>query len=235
MLREIHNVVSLNDGILSCFNVQLPSVCPYCNKLVGLDPIYSCYITDSQDNVNLYAIFLCSNCYQCYVAKYRVLNYRTSRESTTLISVEPQKYISEKEFPPYIKKLSPRFCEIYNQAYKAQHYELNELTGIGFRKALEFLVKDYAISIFPDEEAKIKSTLLSQCINRYIDSKRIKQLAIASAWLGNDETHYVKKIQEYNIEDLLAFIDAIVSFINSDLTASQAEKLINSKNTDINK
>ena len=75
----------------------------------------------------------------------------------------------------------------------------------------------------------IKKSVLSKCISNYIDNRRIKQLAVASAWLGNDETHYTKKHQEYNVDDLIAFIDATVSFIDSDLSALKAEVLIKSQ------
>ena len=69
--------------------------------------------------------------------------------------------------------------------------------------------------------------MLSPCIQNYIDNQRIKNLATASAWIGNDETHYARKHEDYNVKDLLAFIDAIETFINADLSAFEAEKLIN--------
>ena len=97
---------------------------------------------------------------------------------------------------------------------------------MGYRKALEFLVKDYAIFLNQEDEDKIKNASLSSCINNYIDNIKIRHLSLASTWLGNDETHYIKKSQDYNI---ITFIDATVSFIDSDLAAIKAEKLISSR------
>ena len=74
---------------------------------------------------------------------------------------------------------------------------------------------------FPDQ------AVLSPCINTYIDNPRIKTLATASAWIGNDETHYVRKHEDYNLEHLKIFISATVSFINSELSYLKAEQLLN--------
>lgn len=97
---------------------------------------------------------------------------------------------------------------------------------MGYRKALEFLVKDYAISINPDKVHEISHTALSPCINKFIDSDRIKALATASAWLGNDETHYCRKHDEYTLKHLKAFISAAVSFIDSELAYQEARQLL---------
>lgn len=100
---------------------------------------------------------------------------------------------------------------------------------MGYRKALEFLVKDYAIFLNQEDEDKIKNASLSSCINNYIDNIKIRHLSLASTWLGNDETHYIKKSQDYTIDNIITFIDATVSFIDSDLAAIKAEKLISSR------
>lgn len=52
----------------------------------------------------------------------------------------------------------------------------------GYRKAFEFLVKDYSVSEIPDNESEIKSMSLSQCIKKYIDDVRIKTLVERSAY-----------------------------------------------------
>ncbi len=50
----------------------------------------------------------------------------------------------------------------------AEAIGLDQLEGIGLRKAMEFLVKDYAISKNPDQEEDIRSKFLGACINEYI-------------------------------------------------------------------
>ena len=106
-------------------------------------------------------------------------------------------------------------------------FELTELCGIGYRKALEFLVKDYAISIHPEHKSQIESSQLARCIADFIDNEKIKTLAKASAWLGNDETHYIRKHQNHNIQDLKRFIKATVAYIDSEFSFTEAFEFLN--------
>ena len=100
---------------------------------------------------------------------------------------------------------------------------------MGYRKALEFLIKDYCIYRHNNDEQKIKSMFLSQVIEKYVDSDKIKNLSKVSAWLGNDETHYVKKFDDKDINDLKKFINATVYFISYDLVSDTADDLVSSK------
>ena len=131
------------------------------------------------------------------------------------------------EFEKNICDLSPRFVEIYHQAEKAEQAGLSEICGMGYRKALEFLIKDYLIKNNPENEEKIAGEFLSTSINR-IENSRIKTLAKGSAWLGNDECHYIRKHEDYSIADLKVFINAVVAFINSERAVELAAELLTS-------
>ena len=61
-----------------------------------------------------------------------------------------------------------------------------------------------------------------------MDSQKIKNLAKISAWIGNDETHYTRKHEELDIEDLKKFIEATVHFVSYDILSDVADTLINS-------
>ena len=130
-----------------------------------------------------------------------------------------------KKFNQLLAELSPSFVEIYNQANQAEIYSLNHIVGIGYRKALEFLIKDYAIHFNQTKEDSIKKQTLSECINTYIDNPKIKDLAVKSAWLGNDETHYVRKHPDYDINDLKRFIDTCVNYIDMELNLENARSI----------
>lgn len=71
--------------------------------------------------------------------------------------------------------------------------------------------------------------LLSRCIQSYCENTKIKTLATACAWIGNDETHYKRKLENRSINDLKTFINAVVTYIDSELSFDEATKLINSK------
>ena len=129
------------------------------------------------------------------------------------------------EFPQQLKQLSPQFVKIYNQAELAENTGLTEICGIGYRKALEFLIKDYAIHKKPDASEEIKNKPLVKCIEQYIDSNSIITLAKRSAWIGNDETHYVRKHEELDFTDMKTFIEAAQYFISMDLVVEKAASI----------
>ena len=140
-------------------------------------------------------------------------------------SSAPMNYFKQT-FSPEIEQLSPNFVSIYNDALQEESLGMTSICGMGYRKALEFLVKDFAISNNPYAEKAISKSPLAQCIDNYIESPRLKALAKASAWLGNDETHYVKKHPEYGTSELKTFINAFVTFIDSELAYKNAQTLL---------
>lgn len=49
----------------------------------------------------------------------------------------------------------------------------------------------------------------------------IKEMAKRAVWLGNDETHYVRKWEDKDIQDLKNLIDLTVYFISMTLKAKK--------------
>ena len=231
-MKTTINAFSVNSQMKNInINVETPHSCPRCGIAYADAPrvtYYSCLDGFYEYNIYAYSLYFCPNCGKCFFIEYRVSNDLYSPETYTAYTdaVYPHPDI-EKGFSEDIAKLSPNFIKIYHQAEKAENMGLSEICGLGYRKALEFLIKDYGILFHPDDEEKIKNMALSPCINTYIDNPRIKTLATASDWIGNDETHYVRKHEDYNLEHLKIFISATVSFINSELSYLKAEQLLN--------
>jgi hypothetical protein len=136
---------------------------------------------------------------------------------------------AKQTFDENIVAMSPQFDKIYNQALAAETSNLDEIAGLGYRKAIEFLIKDFAIHENPKEEANIKKMLLSPCIKKYIDDERIRTLAERSVWIGNDEAHYIRKQENRDIRDMKAFIKATVYFIGMILITEDAESIVPEK------
>lgn len=211
-----------------CFNTT--SSCPRCHSAIEPVLLWG-YINDIKKD--LFSVFLqCNACNNTFISSYKftgtIEEGFTKYRSSSLTRSEPIS-IAEESFSDEINKLSPDFVRVYNQAFAAEQNELDDICGMGYRKAVEFLAKDYAIHINPDNEADIKSSYLSACINTYFDNKKLQNLATASAWLGNDQTHYEQRISDAGIKEMKAFIMALVNFIDSDLQADIAADLINSK------
>ena len=204
----------LHSPVSKTFTFTEPDECPICKSRIVAKMLYCVYKSDHER----YSFNFCPACENVFIA--------THNGNGTVISSEPNRFV-EKAFTNELTALSPQFVKIYNQASAAESSSLDEVAGIGYRKALEFLIKDFAISQNSDDADKIKNMQLSPCINEYIDNAKIKQLAIKSAWLGNDETHYVRKFEDRDVNDMKKFIDALVYFISMDLIVSDAESLTN--------
>ncbi|MDE7094164.1 MAG: hypothetical protein K2O52_04560, partial [Oscillospiraceae bacterium] len=130
--------------------------------------------------------------------------------------------------PRQIEDFSPRFVQTYKEAQYSEELGFMEICGMGYRKALEILIKDFAIKMHPDAKLSIEKSTLNDCIKKYIDNPDARILALASKNIGNDMTHYVKKHQNYTVEDMKTFIQLAESFINNKLEVLKAEALISS-------
>lgn len=214
------------------------TTCPCCK--FSLNPINVSAAIYCDDAVFYLATFeYCPACKNTFISKYILTGYTVPHTnepykirstngshlfSGALISCEPNKF-SKYVFDEKIISLSPQFDKIYNQALAAETMQLDEIAGLGYRKSLEFLIKDFAIHEHPDAESGIKSMNLSGCINTYIDDARIKTLAQRSTWIGNDEAHYVRKQVNRDVSDMKAFIQACVYFIGMVLITEDAASM----------
>jgi hypothetical protein len=125
-------------------------------------------------------------------------------------------------FAKYIQEVSLKFCEIYDQAHKAEEYSLLQVCGVGYRKALEFLIKDYLISKHPEDEAAIKAKPLGRCIDDDVEDPKTKAVAKRATWLGNDETHYQRLWIDKDLSDLKTLITLVLYWIEAEHLTEEA-------------
>jgi hypothetical protein len=117
--------------------------------------------------------------------------------------------------------VSPDFEAVYKEAEEADLRNLKLVCGPGYRKALEFLIKDYVIKLNPEKAEEIKRMNLGECISDFVSSERIKHVASRAVWLGNDETHYLRRWGDKDLRDLKSLIKLTVHWIvMEELTAA---------------
>lgn len=206
---------------------SIPDICPRCHKGIAPYAVDGVYYENSNKSGKMSMLYYCQLCKSCFMTTYDVHTVRDNRGYIEYKAYEngvsePISYVG-KIFSTYITGLSSKFVEIYNQSENAEALNLSHIAGMGYRKALEFLVKDFAIHQNPDKQNEIERTLLSNCIRDYIDNPKIQTLAERTAWLGNDETHYLKKHTDRDITDLKSFINACANYIEMELTLEDAE------------
>lgn len=196
----------------------IPSDCPFCHKKI----IPSCLFGHIHSNI-LDLTVVCPNqdCNRSFIAYYEYNKQLGHYNYSDITSIGN---LIGKEFSEVINIISPNFILIYNQAYVAEQQNLTEICGVGYRKALEYLIKDYIITNKPYEKEKVEKKLLSSCISEYVDDNRIKTVSKRAVWLGNDETHYVRKWEGKNLEDLKKLIDLTIHWIEMEILTRDFEE-----------
>ena len=161
------------------------------------------------------AVYRCTSdkCTHLFIGTYSYSQTPTYPQYQ-LQDVQPIR-VQDHEFPPSVAGVSPVFIEIYNQATAVEGKGLAQLVGIGLRKAAEFLIKDFSVHQHLNQTERIKSMMLGPCINEFITDQNVKDCAKHAAWLGNDETHYLRKWEDKDINDLKLLVRLTTNWVNN--------------------
>lgn len=217
----IENItINFRGNYRSVYALDVPSNCPHCGRTMS-PKVYEGYsrdaVNDNPRTVGVLAQCPFDNCGKYYGLEFKHIGGKWSNVKGTY---KPKIKV---ELPENIEKVSAAFVEIYSQATVAESEGLDQIAGVGYRKAAEFLIKDYAISKNSTDAEDIKKQMLGKVIREYFDDfPKIQQLATAIAWIGNDETHYVRRHDDRDISDLKRFIKASAQFIAADYDADEA-------------
>ncbi len=202
---------------------KIPDICPLCNQGVELKFIQSFGIKGKfAENGSAQVVLQCprSECKKYSVAYYKAVS---SNYNSFIYQRNAPNNLQVKIFSPSIIKTSEEFTNIYNESLRAESMELNRIAGIGYRKSLEFLIKDYLIIKQPDKKEEIESAALGTCINNYVKDANVKSVSEKAVWLGNDETHYVRKWENKDVNDLKKLIDLTLYWIESEILTEELE------------
>lgn len=200
-------------------NVTVTDICPNCGR--GIEPVLkdSSFYKDKNSHI-LFLTLFCNSCKYAWVDSYDYNYGETCSRNVHYYKELPS------EFPKEISELSPQGVKTYIQSLQAEVDGYDTLVGIGLRKSLEFIIKDFLIYKFPEKADEIKGKLLGSVIKDYIDDQILQKLAQATAWIGNDETHYVRKHTGNDLQDLKKFLNATIRFIEYQLTILDAQELV---------
>ena len=111
------------------FNVK--EICPYCNKAIYPEIKATNF---SNNDKHISCIVSCPACSQEFFIKFRrnVANVNYVYDYYEVLPYpEPQ-----VNLPADFQELFPEFYKIYTEAAKAESYNLLEICGMGYRKAL---------------------------------------------------------------------------------------------------
>ena len=202
---------------------HFPDACPRCHTSVS--PVFVAARADrsSAEVQRIEAVFQCTRleCMRTFLGTYSRSEHPNPAPHIPFFALGQVGPAEPKEaaFDEVITSLSPSFVRIFNQALAAESMNLDQLTGIALRKALEFLVKDFAIKESPADSKAILQMPLAKCIDTYISDASVKECAKRASWLGNDETHYLRKWEDRDVSDLKILIQLTENGIKNVLLA----------------
>lgn len=204
--------------------------CPFCNHVIFIDDSALLsrkeYITENGSRIEYnidYYVYQCPNCEEVFIQKWSAPEGIDTEY--TCINTYPCLQLSAS-FDERIQKISPSFIKTYNQSLIAESNQLTEITGLGFRKAFEILVKDYAIFLNPTiESIEILQMSLSSVITNFFEDTMFKPVFKKITWLGNDHSHTFNKHENYDVQDLKRFIRSCVSMIIAQLDIDELNSI----------
>ena len=187
------------------YQVDAPDECPICHRHSELG-ILASDITNQGASVQV--VYRCAyqGCHSFFIGYYG------PKGQSALLSVKPIKPLTS-QFPDAVTKISPTFVSVFAEAEEAAQLGLSQIAGPGYRKAFEFLIKDYAKSLAPDKASEIEKKFSGAVVTEYIADARIQAVAKRCLWLGNDETHYLRKWTSHDINDLVTLIKLAANWI----------------------
>jgi len=214
---------------------ERPDTCPICGR--GMKPRFLCAYGKGpwyEYSSWLHVCWACSfkDCQKTFISIYKNPYGRRSYggDSVYLQGSGLLIYRRPKEFKESVVKISPLFEVIYNQSKIAEDNRLDQIVGPGYKKALEFLVKDYLKHIKAESVGKIEEMWLGTAIGK-IPSNEVKLCASRAAWLGNDESHYHRAWKDKDIENLKDLIELTVDWIAmNELTIKYEKDMPDGKN-----
>jgi len=197
---------------------EAPSECPLCHS--GIDPRFLGGVVREKHSLGGSSVeiaFQCPRpkCHHIFIGRYDGQYNRTSGQTFLTLRATTPFIIKIPEQPPEVAALSPQFVAIYGEAAAGEGRGLMQIAGCGYRKALEFLIKDFCVSENPADAEVIRAGWLGTIIEERIADPNIKAMAKRATWLGNDETHYIRLWIDKDMTDLKRLIALTVSWINT--------------------
>lgn len=207
------------DFISSNFVDDYVNECPYCSKGIQAEVLHL-HTEDYDGTTYIDVLGKCPICKRIFWAKYNyehLFDPLGFPQSYTPATYYPQN-LKHTTFDKEISIISPDFINQYNQAENVEQLGMLDICGLVYRRAFEYLIKDFAVALNPEnQDAILLDNKLSNVITNRLPEKygigEIKEIANRAWWLGNDYAHYTKHYVDKDISDLKECIDITQHYI----------------------
>ena len=212
------------------FEIRVPDKCPICQCGIDMSTQSNLNwhdIHDGSKTFNIISIHSCPHCHNGFVIMHHMKvqnNGYVEKSQSVYPTTAANLQIDEN-----IRQVSPDFYNIYNQCLSAKKYGFDQIYGMGFRKALEKLVTDFAINRNPDDKDKILKMSLQTRIENYFKESDAKTALMACKWLGNNETNYENYNDDEDLQLFEELIEDTLYYIHREIRHQKTEHINNMK------
>jgi len=218
--------------------LEEPRMCMHCRNTGQQKYIELALITGTSNKYDAVGIYGCEFCKETTISFYNYEDILVPKEmefDKTYVPILVTRDYLPKDLTniSISKKMQTNyndFYEIYSQAKVAEENDLYHLAGMGYRKSIEFLVTDFLKDYSEDENVTVEwlenaSTRLGNKIKK-LPSKKLRNIANAISYLGNDEAHYTIRHPDYDISDMKRFIALLINEFESEFIYEDIENFI---------
>jgi hypothetical protein len=152
-----------------------PNICPHCHVVNKPKRIWQEFTKDTDNILTFLSAWSCANekCSKVFVCMHKdvsgSMSFKRFLNGLPKGPNWPIPIIELKNGNPKepSKPEESRFIKTYLQSLVAENSGLDELAGMGYRKSIEYLVKDWAIQNNPSDKETIENCWLGQVIKDY--------------------------------------------------------------------
>lgn len=220
-------------------DIKVQSQCPICHYHIVPKPVTN-YPVEKNNPKDRVVVFWCSHCSHIYSVLYKDLYITPFNTVAQLKNESFQLPAVDSCYTPY-RSAAPDLPETFNkpefakfkQAYEdlcwAKDYQIEGLVGMAYRRALEYLIKDFLISKgYISEYKDIPKENLANLILS-MDDNFVDNCSYVVNKLSNDYVHYEDEHPERNHIDIAKFFEAVLKKIGEYLVNEEALNLFDPK------
>ena len=204
-----------------------PSVCPHCGLGMDGQTISPSFVDFDNGDKLMVQVCCCTACRRYYF--FAVLLNRETRQSRFVFLYPQYEYMY---FNKNLNRVSPRFMSMYNQALRCEGNGDTEIAAIGYKAALDILVKDYAINMLKVNKDSVKNKNVFTAIKEYLGTSDIIKSEEAVRALTSEYAYYEGAYPMYDFVLLKLYMDIFIKYVETKvITNEEPFKLDDPKET----
>ncbi len=192
------------------FHFQTPQYCPICG--IGQGGIFKEGKFFGASGVTYwFATFECTECHKIYGL---IFDTNKTKKQAKFRAFHPT--VEPTYDDDVLGACSPRFISLYRQALMSEYHGHYDVAAIGYRAALEVLIKDYAVEELGESHKKMGDIGLAKAIKLYLDSGEAAAADVVRL-LGNDYAHYLQEYPDIDFSVIKEYMDMFVAQVRMKL------------------